>query len=266
MPIINPNNIDITYPDLPNAVCLGKMLDALVPAYPEYEFHIKNKISAEVIHLGERLGQVEIGWLPRFGDSYSLMNPRVKQLNWRKGYYETSDFNKYLTMFRRTMLPKTPEQVMVGASTTLQSELRAFIYEMQKVFGEKITESLYARDPNDKTVVDTLEVLERLLAGTVANKVIEKVKDTYALSHSLITAYNAGNYILVRTRGTQLLIQLSGDSGVFVRDRIKSDAVNTKFALLKVLDPDTALADVGYRLSEDLFFIIAYIDNGDAVT
>jgi hypothetical protein len=43
MPVINPNNIDITYPDLSNAVCLGKMVDALVPAYPEYEFHIKDK-------------------------------------------------------------------------------------------------------------------------------------------------------------------------------------------------------------------------------
>jgi len=194
----------------------------------------------------------------RQGTKYVIGNERIKKTRKRGNYAETGDLKKALKLMAKSFGGKTNAEKLDAADGRLSGYLHggntarvsAYCGAMQHVY----------RHLDDYILANLEEVSAAAIAAGAKPSAINNIpqmKEDYDTTKQIAEAYSTHKGSLVLLNGRDYLVREGEDESPLIlsSEQLPSD-LKGKIGLLKLLEDNHFMKDVGYRLDATTFFIV----------
>ena len=279
------NDIDFDYPDLglPNLVWakekaktynkriqLGEKIAPLAfeaaKKFPRWKFvgsHTSEypdylEVTRFIVYENrEKIGIIS-AHATRQGTKYVIDNERIKRILKRGGAMETGDLKKALKLMAKSFGGSTNAEKLATASAKLSGQLNDGNSSRAMAYTSAMG-TLY-RYINNYVLANFEEVSAvAIAAGAKPNQVsnIPSLKEDYDTTKQIAEAYSKHKGAFVLLNGRDYLVRDGKDQSPLVlsSDQLPSD-LKGKLGMLKLLEDNHFMKDVGYRLNATTFFVM----------
>ena len=194
----------------------------------------------------------------RSGTKYVIGNERIKKLLKRGGAKETGDLKKALKLMAKSFGGRTNAEKLDAANVRLSGYLLGGNTTKQAAYGGAM-QQVY-RHLDDYVLANFEEVsAAAIAAGAKPNQVsnIPQMKEDYDTTTQITKTYLDHKGAFVLLNGRDYLVRDGKDQSPLVlsSDQLPSD-LKGKLGMLKLLEDNHFLKNVGYRLDATTFFIV----------
>jgi hypothetical protein len=205
----------------------------------------------------EKIGNISTTQF-RQGTKYVIGNERIKKLLKRGGAKETGDLKKALKLMAKSFGGRTNAEKLAAASAQLSGQLHGGNQSRAMAYTSAMG-TLY-RYTNNYVLANFEEVsAAAIAAGAKPNQVgnIPGLKEDYDTTKQIAEAYSSLKGAFVLINGGDYLVQDKQDLSPLVlsSDQLPSD-LKGKLGMLKLLEDNHFMKDVGYRLNATTFFVM----------
>jgi hypothetical protein len=212
---------------------------------------------------GEELGQIGLSYMGARGRVISISNDRIGKGRQRSDSYRTQDADKAILMAKKMFGKMNPterinkakdaaERVVTRASwnkererSNHQSTIQTAMMSWAKTKGYAMFLEYVEKEatPSDKLKINN--GLERLEVLDIEMKTIERVQEDFSNSKTALVVKDTGKY-LVRI----------GDKVDLYDDNTLPLDMRMKMGMLKLVQDEEYLTDVGCRVSSEIFVLL----------
>ena len=194
----------------------------------------------------------------RSGTKYVIGNERIKKLLKRGGAKETGDLKKALKLMAKSFGGRTNAEKLDAANVRLSGYLLGGNTTKQAAYGGAM-QQVY-RHLDDYVLANFKEVsAAAIAAGAKPNQVsnIPQMKEDYDTTTQITKTYLDHKGAFVLLNGRDYLVRDGKDQSPLVlsSEQLPSD-LKGKLGMLKLLEDNHFLKDVGYRLNATTFFVM----------
>ena len=194
----------------------------------------------------------------RQGTKYVIGNERIKKARKRGGAMETGDLKKALKLMAKLFGGRTNAEKLATASAKLSEQLHGGNQSRQMAYGGAMQQ--VCRHLDDYILANFEEVsAAAIAAGAKPNQVsnIPGLREDYDTTKQIAEAYSKHKGAFVLLNGRDYLVRNGKDQNPLVlsSDQLPSD-LKGKLGLLKLLEDNHFMKDVGYRLNATTFFVM----------
>ena len=194
----------------------------------------------------------------RQGAKYVIGNERIKNIRKRGGTAETGDLKKALKLMAKSFGGKTNIEKLNEANAKLSGQLHGG--NQSKYVAYAGVMHALKRDLDDYILANLEEVSAAAIAAGAKPSAINSIpqmKEDYDTTLPIATAYSTYKGSLVLLSGGDYLVREGEDESPLVlsSEQLPSD-LKGKIGLLKLLEDNHFMKDVGYRLDATTFFIV----------
>ena len=194
----------------------------------------------------------------RSGTKYVIGNERIKKLLKRGGAKETGDLKKALKLMAKSFGGRTNAEKLDAANVRLSGYLLGGNTTKQAAYGGAM-QQVY-RHLDDYVLANFEEVsAAAIAAGAKPNQVsnIPQMKEDYDTTTQITKTYLDHKGAFVLLNGRDYLVRDGKDQSPLVlsSDQLPSD-LKGKLGMLKLLEDNHFMKDVGYRLNATTFFVM----------
>jgi hypothetical protein len=205
----------------------------------------------------EKIGNISTTQF-RQGTKYVIGNERIKNIRKRGGAAETGDLKKALKLMAKSFGGKTTTEKLNEASAKLSGQLHSGNAAAQAQYNCAM--HALKRDLDDYILANLEEVSAAAIAAGAKPSAINSIpqmKEDYYTTHQIAKAYSTYNGSLVLLNGVDYLVREGEDESPLVlsSEQLPGD-LKGKIGLLKLLEDNHFMKDVGYRLDATTFFIV----------
>ena len=194
----------------------------------------------------------------RSGTKYVIGNERIKKLLKRGGAKETGDLKKALKLMAKSFGGRTNAAKLDAANVRLSGYLLGGNTTKQTAYGGAM-QQVY-RHLDDYVLANFKEVsAAAIAAGAKPNQVsnIPQMKEDYDTTTQITKTYLDHKGAFVLLNGRDYLVRDGKDQSPLVlsSEQLPSD-LKGKLGMLKLLEDNHFMKDVGYRLNATTFFVM----------
>ena len=205
----------------------------------------------------EKIGVIDTNQT-RQGIKYVIGNERIKKARKRGGATETGDLKKALKIMAKSFGGRTNAEKLATASAKLSEQLNGGNQSRKTAYGEAMD---FLKHSLDDYILANFEEVSAaaIAAGAKPTEVssIPQMKEDYDTTLRVTKAYLTYKGAFVLLNGRDYLVRDGKDQSPLVlsSDQLPSD-LKGKLGLLKLLEDNHFMKDVGYRLNATTFFVM----------
>jgi hypothetical protein len=191
-------------------------------------------------------------------NKYVINNERIKKLLKRGGAMETGDLKKALKLMAKSFGGRTNAEKLAAADGRLSGYLHGGNIARQSAYGGAM-QQVY-RHLDDYVLANFEGVSAAAIAAGAKPANVSNIPglwEDYDTTKQIAEAYSAHKGAFVLLSGRDYLVREGGDQSPLVlsSDQLPSD-LKGKLGLLKLLEDNHFLKNVGYRLDATTFFVM----------
>jgi len=205
----------------------------------------------------EKIGSISTSQT-RQGNKYVIGNERIKKARKRGGATETGDLKKALKLMAKSFGGRTNAEKIATASAELSEQLHGGNSAKQAAYSGAM---LFLKRNLDDYILANFEEVSAaaIAAGANLNGLgnVLQMKEDYDTTLQIARAYSALKGAFVLLNGRDYLVQEGEDRSPLVlsSEQLPSN-LKGKIGLLKLLEDNHFMKDVGYRLNATTFFVM----------
>ena len=212
----------------------------------------------EVGYLDVYENREKIGYLSFHNRKFMISNDRIKHVR-KYGYVmHTGDIKKALKLMSKYFGSKTNTEKLNTAYAKLENGILYGNNDKQSAFNQSRAALVKSLDPYIFANFETV-IAAAIAAGADANKVrgLPELKEDLDTTSHIYHALNNSNGVFILITGNDYLVRYGHELShlVLSSDQLP-DYLKGKIGLLKLLDDNHFMKDVGYRLNATTFFIV----------
>jgi len=225
---------------------------------PSLGYDDRNEVAKlNVYENREKIGTISTSQT-RQGTKYVIGNERIKKTRKRGNYAETGDLKKALKLMAKSFGGKTTTEKLNEANAKLSGQLHGGNQSKQAAYAGAM--HALKRDLDDYILANLEEVSAAAIAAGAKPSAINSIpqmKEDYDTTLPIARAYSTYNGSLVLLSGGDYLVREGEDESPLIlsSEQLPSD-LKGKIGLLKLLEDNHFMKDVGYRLDATTFFIV----------
>jgi hypothetical protein len=207
---------------------------------------------------GEELGEISRTWY-RSSDSIALTNDRIGAKRERTNSYRTSDATKALLTAKKMFIRKNSSELVEEAKKKAHDVLRSAKWDKERAIRND-EGNVYDAQLSFAKHAGYAMFIEHTKAK-MDNKVLKSIEniDTYRSEMMSIESIqakfdNGETALIVRTDGKYLV--LIGEDANIYDDRGLPDNIRGKLAMLKLVEKEHIVTDMGCRVSDEVFVVV----------
>ena len=245
---------------------IESLIDKLVRDYPNRTFigqaqgGITRPAGFRVYESGELLGYIDISYrYSRTGSGsyqYCFSNDRIRKDMYRGNTVRTGDMKKALRIFATKFTVKSLSEMVRSAREMTREALATNAHRPRMVFN-----NLW-RDLESNVIKYVManwdDIMPKLNVNGEYNDIVAKYTE-HCEARTVVDQYSAGHGVCVVQHGATYAIFQCNTSGEEF-DMYTSDTLDPyikgKLAMLKVVDTNTLVPDVGIRANDNMFFVV----------
>ena len=254
-----------------NPMLVG-LVSRLCANYPKYEFQIAPRggyARAPCYTVVAWQGNMKLGKVSFLRSMYVLENDRIRKKLKRNGSRKTSSMDTALDIFRREFKPPSEVENLEAAHDSIASRFQ----QARQGMGYKVKQFIPSVLLTQGFRTLKPESIDRLLKVLELEGVPETDREQYAQAYETGTAIKS----VVHPKPVGLVVTVGGDGNYYTQKynnrafdghltalpvdsyapKSLPDSLRGSVALLKLLEDDSFLTDVGYKLNNTSFFVRA---------
>ena len=205
----------------------------------------------------EKIGVIDTNQFGQ-GIKYVIGNERIKKARKRGGATETGDLKKALKIMAKSFGGKTTTEKLNEASAKLSGQLHSGNAAAQAQYNYAM-HSL-KRDLDDYILANLEEVSAAAIAAGAKPSAINSIpqmKEDYYTTHQIAKAYSTYKGLFILINGSDYLVQDGEEPSALTlsSDQLPGN-IKGKLGMLKLIEDNHFMKDVGYRLNATTFFVL----------
>ena len=246
---------------------LVRLTSALCASYPQYEFQLAPRaayINAPCYAIVAWKGETKLGSIHCNYSGYELTNDRIRKKLKRGSSKKTSSFDTALAIFKREFKPPSEVEGLEAASESICQVFARAKQNMNYKVKRLIPAAIELRDLKEESLTLLLKVLELQGVPEVDVEKYAEEYETYKATKSIIYPKPVGLVIKIGGDGNYYTQQYNNRAfdGHLTALPVDSyspeslpESLRSGVGLLKLLEDDSFLVDVGYKLNNTSFFV-----------
>ena len=194
----------------------------------------------------------------RHGTKYVIGNERIKNTRKRGGAAETGDLKKALKLMAKSFGGKTNAEKLTAAD----GRLSGYLHGGNQAREAQYNSAMHAlkRDLDDYILANLEEVSAAAIAAGAKPSAINSIpqmKEDYYTTHQIAKAYSTYKGLFILINGSDYLVQDGEEPSALTlsSDQLPGN-IKGKLGMLKLIEDNHFMKDVGYRLNATTFFVL----------
>ena len=194
----------------------------------------------------------------RQGTKYVISNERIKNIRKRGGAAETGDIKKALKLMAKSFGGKTNAERLNEANAKLSGQLHSGNQSKYAAYAGAMHALKHDLDDYILTNIDKV-IAAAISAGAKFGDIsnIPQLKEDYDTTRPIARAYSTYKGLLILIKGNDYLVQDGEEpNALTLSSELLSNNIKGKLGMLKLLEDNHFMKDVGYRLNATTFFVL----------
>jgi hypothetical protein len=246
---------------------LVRLASSLCASYPQYEFQLAPRaayINAPCYAIVAWKGETKLGSISCTHSGYELENDRIRKKLKRGGSKKTGSLDTALAIFKREFKPPSEVEGLEAANESICRILSRAKQNMNYNVRPLVPTAIEIRDLKEESLALLLKVLELQGVPDVDREKYAEAYETYRAIKSITYPKPVGLVIKIGDDGNYYTQQYNNRAfdGHLTALPVDSyspeslpESLRSGIGLLKLLEDDSFLVDVGYRLNNNSFFV-----------